>query len=267
MAVEFSPAGQALAAYGNRGAPTPQQEALGRRNAAPVIRGGGGGGGGRGGGGAAGPTLADRLASLQEDLQTEGEAVAEWYAAQMATLDEALAARQLKEEEYRTLRERLEAEHEERMRGIRGAGQQNALTTVLQTGEDILSAMGRSNAKAMRAAQAFGAGIALVNAYVAASEALKDPTLPWFARVAAAGKVLAAGIGFVSAIKGANSAAGSVGGGGGAAGASAAAQGPGQTIGIRYDGPDFARPPVDAIVTGINDFLRRGGRLEGVMML
>lgn len=222
--------------------------------------------GGRGGG-AKGPSLADRLESLREDLATEQETIATWYAENLQTLDDALAARALKEQEYRDMREKLEKEHEERLRGIRGAGQQSALATVLSTGQDILNAIGQTNQKALRAAQAFGAGIALINAYQAASEALKDPRLPWFARIAAAGKVLAAGIGFVNAIKGVNaSASGVTSGAGRGAGAGQSVQGPGQTISISYDGPDFARQPIEAVVGQLNDFIKRGGRIDGVMM-
>lgn len=222
-------------------------------------------GGGGGGGGGGGNPLADRLVALQESLMTESELTAQWYAESMATLDEALAAKMIKETEYMTAREALEKEHQDRLNGIRGAGAQTALGTVLQTGQDILNAMGQTNSKALKAAQAFGAGIALINAYTAASEALKDPTLPWWGRVAAAGKVLAAGIGFVNAIKGANSAAGAV-GSSGAAGGAAASQGPGQTIAIRYDGPDFARQPIEAVVGQISDFIKRGGRIDGIQM-
>jgi hypothetical protein len=219
------------------------------------------------GGGARGPSLADRLETLRDELATEQETIAEWYAQNMQTLDDALAARALKEQEYRDLREKLEAEHEDRLRGIRGAGQQSALATVLSTGQQILQAVGQTNQKALKAAQAFGAGIALINAYQAASETLKQPGLPWFARIAAAGQVLAAGIGFANAIKGVNaSASGVTSGAGRGAGAAQPVQGPSQTISISYDGPDFARQPIEAVVGQLNDFIKRGGRIDGVMM-
>lgn len=218
-----------------------------------------------GGGGKKTNPLADRLERLQESLMTERELVAQWYAESQMTLEEALAAKMLTEAEYMTERERLEQEHQDRLKGIRDASNQSAIGAVLQTGQEILAAMGNTNSKALRAAQAFGAGVALINAYTAASEALKDPRLPWFARVAAAGKVLAAGIGFVNAIKGINASANGV-TGGAAGGAAAATQGPGQTISIAYDGPDFARQPIEAVVGQLNDFIKRGGRIDGVMM-
>lgn len=226
----------------------------------PEIKTGGGGGTGK-----KTNSLADRLERLQESLMTEKEMVAQWYAESQMTLEEALAAKMMTEAEYMTERERLEEEHQNRLKGIRDASNQSAIGAVLQTGQEILSAMGNTNSKALRAAQAFGAGVALINAYTAASEALKDPRLPWFARVAAAGKVLAAGLGFVNAIKGINASANGV-TGGAAGGAAAATQGPGQTISIAYDGPDFARQPIEAVVGQLNDFIKRGGRIDGVMM-
>jgi len=181
--------------------------------------------------------FAQRLEALQEGLATEAEAVAEWYLEGQTTLEEALANKALTETEYHTLRERLEEEHQNRLAGIRGQADQGALESVLSTGQQILSAVGTHNKKAMKMAQVFGAGISLIKAYEAASLTLADPTLPWFARIPAAGSVLAAGIGFVTAIKGAGS-----GGSGGAAarrggGSSAQSQAPAQTpLDVRLTG-------------------------------
>jgi hypothetical protein len=180
-------------------------------------------GGGGGGGGGMVDMFAQRLEALQEGLATESEVVAEWYLEGQTTLEEALANKALTEAEYHDLRERLEEEHQNRLAGIRGQADQGALESVLSTGQQILSAVGTHNKKAMKMAQVFGAGIALIKAYEAASLTLADPTLPWFARIAAAGSVLAAGIGFVNSIKGAGSGAGG-GGGGGAGGRSGSSQ-------------------------------------------
>jgi hypothetical protein len=172
---------------------------------------------------------------LQEGLATESEVVAEWYLEGQTTLEEALANKALTEAEYHDLRERLEEEHQNRLAGIRGQADQGALESVLSAGQQVLSAVGTHNKKAMKMAQVFGAGIALINAYQAASETLADKTLPWFARIPAAASVLAAGIGFVNSIKGAGSGAGG-GGAGGRSGASQS-QAPAQTpLDVRLTG-------------------------------
>ena len=86
--------------------------------------------------------------------------------------------------------------------------------------QNLASLTGSSNNKMMAALKAFGAAEALINAWRSFNQVLADPTLPWYAKVAAAGQVLAAGIGAVNAIQGATSGGGgkkSSGGGGGEA--------------------------------------------------
>ena len=56
--------------------------------------------------------------------------------------------------------------------------------------------------------QSVGAAQAVVNAYLAASQALADPTVPFFAKFAAVAQVLATGMGLVNAIKGGGGSAG-----------------------------------------------------------
>lgn len=86
------------------------------------------------------------------------------------------------------------------------------MQALLGVGQDVASGLSGINNRMSKTAQKFAAAIALVNAYQAASATLADPRLPWFARIAAAGSVLAAGLGFVSAIKSGGS--GGKGGGG-----------------------------------------------------
>jgi hypothetical protein len=191
--------------------------------------------GGKGGGGMV-DMFAQRLEALQERLATESEVVAEWYLEGQATLEEALANKALTEAEYHDLRERLEEEHQNRLAGIRGQADQGALESVLSTGQQILSAVGAHNKKAMKMAQTFGAGIALIKAYESAALTLADPSLPWFARISAAGSVLAAGIGFVNAIKSAGSGGGGGGGGGRGRGSSQPQAAPQTPLDVRLTG-------------------------------
>lgn len=183
---------------------------------------------GLGGGGAVADQFAARLEALTNGLKTESEVVAEWYADGLGLLKQALAEGDLTEAEYREQRERLEQEHQDRLNAIRKAGAAGAFDTIVGTGKNILSAIGQTNDKAAAAAKVFGAFEATVNAYRAASQALADPSLPWYAKIAAAGSVLTAGIGFANSIKGMSSSSSggsSSGSGNGATAAAAASSG------------------------------------------
>ncbi|CAB4240544.1 hypothetical protein UFOVP3_38 [uncultured Caudovirales phage] len=68
--------------------------------------------------------------------------------------------------------------------------------------------------KLAQAAKIFAAGQALVNSYLAYTQVIADPLLPWFAKIGAAAGVLAAGLGAVAAIKGGGSGGGGSSGGG-----------------------------------------------------
>ena len=77
----------------------------------------------------------------------------------------------------------------------------------------LVALTGTQNEKLLRVAKTAKAGQALVDAWAAYNQVLADPSFigrPW-ARVAAAGQVLAAGLGAVSAIKGVSSGGGSAG--------------------------------------------------------
>lgn len=169
-----------------------------------------------GGGGGGGSAFGGRIAALVNSLQTERETVDAWYQESLELLGEANAAELEAIGGHNEARLRLEEEYQRRLAGIREAGHGDALTSILNSGQQIATAIGQTNERAMRVAQAFGAAEALVNAYRAASQALADPTLPWFAKVSAAASVLAAGIGFANSIRSVSAS-----GGGGATTASA----------------------------------------------
>lgn len=207
--------------------------------------------------------FAQRLEALQEGLQTEAETVQAWYDEGLTTLQTALERKMVTEEEYRALRERLEQEHNERLGRIRQIGNESAVSMALGAGEEILSAIGQTNQKALRIAKVFGAAQALISAYQGAAEALK---LPFPKNIAAAAAVLAKGIGFVSAIKSVNAGGGSAGGGGGSS-AAVAATGGGttetRTANINfYGGFQPTQETIGMIASGLNDWLGDGGRLN-----
>ena len=198
MKIEFSPGGQAMMAYGSRTpGGTASQNALGNRNK-PITIGGGSGGGGGGGAGDA------RIISLIESLQTEREVIEEWYAESQTILQTASDAELAIIGGRNEARLRLEQEYQEKLRGIRNAGNAGALGDAeifFQGMADIAAAGGDRTVKAMRI---FSAAQALINSYVAFTEVLKDPSFigrPW-ARFGAAASALSSGLAAVAAIKG-----------------------------------------------------------------
>jgi len=125
--------------------------------------------------------------------------------------------------------------------------------------------------KALKASQILSAAQGLINSYVAFTEVLKDPSFigrPW-ARLAAAGGVLAAGLNMVQAIKGVSSSGGAAAssGGGGSAPAAAPAQQQATTFSFTLQndpmgfGESFARQLIDQL----NSTQRNGGQIRGVL--
>jgi hypothetical protein len=206
--------------------------------------------------------LQSRLEALQQALMTETETVEAWYAESRDTLLQAHAQGLIDEETYRDAVERLEREHQGRMGQLRRDGAQDALRTIVGAGQNILNAIGQTNEGAMQAAKALGQFEALVNAYRAASQALADPTLPWFAKVAAAANVLAAGIGFANSI-GSIGGGGRGGGGGGASAAQSAPAIPVQRLIVETQGSGaVSQQTLGSIIDQINDAGRRGYRID-----
>jgi hypothetical protein len=213
------------------------------------------------GGGGGGSAFGGRIAAVVESLQTERETIEAWYEESLALLEQANAAELEAIGGHNEARIRLEEEYQSRLAEIRGAGHGDALTSILQSGQQIASAIGQTNERAMRVAQAFGAAEALVNAYRAASQALADPSLPWFAKVSEAASVLAAGIGFANSIR-SISASGASGGAatasGGTANANAAPQ-VSRNVAIQLTGGSmFSRDQVIELINGINEAIEDG---------
>lgn len=89
--------------------------------------------------------------------------------------------------------------------------------------DDLVSLSGSKSQRLLGISKSFGAAMALIDAWRAHNAVLMDPTLPWWARIAAALKVAAAGFGAVNAIKGVTAGGGGGGGGGNASGGAATA--------------------------------------------
>lgn len=271
MAIENSPAGQAMEKYGGRGATSNRPVTLGdgtelTPEATGAAMGGGGrrqGGGGGGGGAAAESPWAAELEAMQQSLMTQEQLQAESFARQQEALNQALQERLISQQEYAALMEQVEATHQFAMQKATNDGVQQTLGhlgTLFQGSKKI------------------GAAIALANSWLAFTEVLKDPAYvgrPW-ARIAAAGAALASGLNAVRSIKsaqpgggGGGGVGGSMGGAGGAGGAGggAAAQTPTTTFQFTLAndpfgfGENFARQFIDQL----NATQRNGGQIRGVI--
>ncbi len=190
-----------------------------RRRSAITDRNRAGGGGGGGGGGGA-DERGTQLEALIESLRTERETVELWRTEQLELLA------QYSETELSAIgganeaKLRLEAEYQERLRGIRDTANGGALQDASSFFGGMADLAKAGGEKTLKITQALAATQGVINSYLAFTEVLKDPAFigrPW-ARAGAAAAALAQGLGAVASIRGASSG----GGGGGARGASAA---------------------------------------------
>lgn len=170
-----------------------------------------------------------RRALLEQQFATEREAELLRYKQKLADFAEYQAAFGLTDEEAKAKREALAQEHQDKLVQIaRDAAAKDKSTLSYKLGaskkfmSDLYTATGAHSNRMTKLIQSVGAAQASVNAYVAASQALADPTVPFFAKFAAVAQVIATGMGLVNAIKG---------GGGSAGGGSATATTP-DTSGI-----------------------------------
>lgn len=177
-------------------------------------------GGGRGGGGGG----SSKLDSLLAELQTEREVLEEWYQESLDLLNsatdqqlEALGGRH-------AAMERLETEHQERMKGIQEVAQAGSIESLLGAGAEMLGALGSVNKKALRISQAFAAAEAWVSTLKGAAKELEKGVFGF----KTAAMVIAKGAAFAAAIKGVSESGGSksVGGGGSTTTTTQEAQGP-----------------------------------------
>jgi len=242
------------AAAGQIGMNTGEFLTLGEGGAAGLVAPGGGTSGGGSRRTRENPLIA-QLDQLQQSLMTQEELQIASFERQQETLQSALEQQLLTREEYNGLMESAELQHSQKM--VKASSDQTRGT--LQN----LGTMFQGSKK-------IGAGLALANSYLAFTEVLKDPALVGrpFARVAAAGAVLASGLQAVQSIKSA-----SAGGGGGAAiggaspsggttGAAAAPQ-TSNNVAIQLTGGDmFSRDQVIQLINGINDAVDDGAQIR-----
>jgi hypothetical protein len=176
--------------------------------------------GSAGKGGSGGGT--GKLDAVLRDLQTEREAVTAWYAEASALLATATDAQLMQVGGRHEALERLETEHQERLRGIRDVASGGALANAetFFGGMATLAAAGGS--KMVKVQRVAAAAEALINTYRAQAAVLATPGLTVWQRFAAYAAIGAAGMGVVSALGGSGKSKGGGTSGGGAESAGSA---------------------------------------------
>jgi hypothetical protein len=189
--------------------------------------------------------MRSKLESLRSEFATAEQEAAIWYQSSLDTLMGAQAMELVTMQEHADLKLQIEQEYQDRLAGIRLEQNNKNLQYTADffgAAADIAQQGGEKTAKAARI---FGAIQALINTYVAASQTLADPSLPFMAKLGAVGSIVAAGMGLVNAIRSGSTSAST--GGGGASVASAS-----QTSSVAATAPQNVSRPGDQTVNVYN---------------
>lgn len=177
------------------------------------------------------------------------------YQMDLDQLQTAFDQKLLTEQQYLMKRGQLQSEYYTAAIGVDQNGAAQQLSQMAADFGQMNSLAGGGYDSMLRLQKTFAAGSALINAYLAASQAMADPTVPYWMKIAAYGKVLAAGLGAVNAIKG----GGSGGGGKSASAATSAAKSePNKNILVRLEGPDFMVDMAESIMKQIYEQSQNG---------
>lgn len=198
------------------------------------------------------------LKSLQEALRSPLESLNVWFDEQSVILADQRAIEIMGIQAHNEAKLALNEEYQRRLAEINGYYSSDSLVQAKTFMGDMADNLQSGNEKMLRISQVFSAAQALINSYVAYTEVLKDPLLPWWGRIPAAVGVLSAGMGMVKAIKGVSK-GGS--GGGGAAQSSVSAP-PQRTVNISVQGDYFTADTIRGIVEGLNEFTSDGGNVN-----
>lgn len=166
--------------------------------------------------------IADRLAVIQEGFLTESELINQKYTDDLQTLNDAFSNELLTRQEHQAAIQNLEQQHVNKLSDLRAAAQQRDLQDMNSFFSSVGSIMEQGGGQMLSIAKAFGAAQAFINTFVAGSQALADPTVPFWGKAAAFASMVATGLQAVNSIKSATP-------GGGGAGASGAAATPATT--------------------------------------
>ena len=129
--------------------------------------------------------------------------------------------------------------------------------------DDIASMSKSRNSSLFKIAKTASIAMGMVNAYAGASQTLADPTLPFYAKIAAVTSVLAKGFAMVSSLKSINESGGgggaAAGGGGGAATTAEAPPAQIMETNVTFSGGgDVSQDQFRGFVNGLNDALDDG---------
>ncbi|WP_283177888.1 hypothetical protein [Gemmobacter sp. 24YEA27] len=114
--------------------------------------------------------------------------------------------------------------------------------------------------------QGFSAATALINAWEGYTTVLRDPTVPYWGKMLAAGKVLAAGLGAVSAIKGAGKGGARTSAGGSSGSTTAAATQDSNPVAVTIQGLDPDSLYSGKQVIGMTDAVQKELKRRGVVL-
>lgn len=211
--------------------------------------------------------LTTRLDALKQELATEREILDEWYTERQDTLAEALATRQITEEEYRQQRERLEAEHAERMKAIDNTSMDTKLGIMQHVFGGLASLMDAGNKKLFNIGKAASLANAAIDGYEAAISSYKHGAKIGGPALGAvyAGISLARTAAMMAKISSQSYGGGSSGGasgGGGSAATPEAAPPPIQRVDVVWNGPQESSVGMQAVLDVLNDAARRGLRVD-----
>jgi hypothetical protein len=192
---------------------------------------------GGGGGGGSDPYQAN-LDRLMSSLMTERETVEKWYADNEVILNDRRAMELLGAAGHKEAMLDLERQYHDKLKGIRETSDQFSLDSAASLFGNLNSMAGGGYDGLLRAQRSFAAASALISTYKGAADELARPTATPWQKFASVAKVIATGMGFVSAIKGGGS-----GGGGGSSKAptsvGGAAAEPTRTTTVSFQGDPF----------------------------
>lgn len=197
------------------------------------------------------------LEQLREGFMSQEELQIAAYESQQEILQQALDRRLITQQEYNSLMEDAQKQHQDHMAAIDAYRHGTGVQQAQQFMGDMATALRNGNDKMANISRVFAAGETLINAWRAYSQTLADPTLPFFAKIPAALSVLSAGMGAVNAIRGMGGGGGSGGASAASGAASAASAAPARSssnVAINLTGGDmFSRDQVIGLINAINE--------------
>jgi len=216
-----------------------------------------------------------RLEVLRTSLLTEEEAEIESYERKLAAIEEFYANRDITEQQYNDMRERLQAQHEEKLTEItkqqqelRNRIQSESINRVASTLDAISSVLEQSGeeqfgiVKALSLASALLKGYEAVTSSYAAGAAIGGPPLG-IAYAALAAAQTAAQISQLMSVTSGSSGSPTVAGGGSAPAAAAAGPGQGSTLFIQGINRDdlYSGESLRSLVAQLIQYQRDGGNI------